>query len=90
MTETLNLILAFLMGAGAGALFFGGLWWTVMKGVTAKQPGSLFLGSFLLRTMAALLILSFFMHRRLAELALCLFGFVAVKVFFLAVPGRLP
>ena len=33
-----------------GAFFFGGLWWTVQKGVTSETPALWFLGSLLLRT----------------------------------------
>ena len=37
-----------------GAIFFGGLWWTVRKGVSSKQPALWFLGSLLLRMSIAL------------------------------------
>ena len=40
----------FVAGALLGAFFFGGLWWTVQKGVTSEQPALWFLGSLLLRT----------------------------------------
>ena len=49
MNETLTLMLAALAGAGLGALFFGGLWWTVRKGVSSGHPALWFLGSGLLR-----------------------------------------
>ena len=37
-----------------GAIFFGGLWWTVRKGVASRRPALWFLGSLLLRTSIAL------------------------------------
>ena len=43
--------LALSMGAGLvlGAIFFGGLWWTVIRGLSSRQPALWFLGSLLLR-----------------------------------------
>ena len=40
----------FVAGSMLGVLFFGGLWWTVQKGVTSDLPAFWFLGSLLLRT----------------------------------------
>ena len=50
MNETVNMILAFIAGLALGTLFFGGLWFTVKKAVTAKIPAlwiftSFFFGS---------------------------------------------
>ncbi len=53
MVETLRIIGAWLGGILLGAFFFVGLWWTVQKGVTARQPALLFLASMLIRTLAA-------------------------------------
>ena len=50
MSDILALALAFLAGALLGVFFFGGLWWTVQKGVTSETPALWFLGSLLLRT----------------------------------------
>ena len=54
MNEPLTLALAWLAGSALGANFFGGLWWTVRKGVSANQPALWFLGSLLLRMGIAL------------------------------------
>ncbi|GAB6040401.1 N-ATPase subunit AtpR [Endothiovibrio diazotrophicus] len=43
------LISAVAAGLLLGAFFFGGLWWTVRKGLTARQPALLFSASLLLR-----------------------------------------
>ncbi len=50
MSDLPTLALAFVAGALLGAFFFGGLWWTVQKGVASEQPALWFLGSLLLRT----------------------------------------
>ena len=49
MNETLGLVMAWLAGCAIGAVFFGGLWWTVRKAVSSRQPAMWFLGSLLLR-----------------------------------------
>ena len=54
MNEILSLVLALVTGVLLGAMFFGGLWWTVRKGVSSKQPALWFFGSLLLRTSIAL------------------------------------
>ncbi len=50
MSDSLALALAFLAGALLGVFFFGGLWWSVQKGVVSDRPALWFLGSLLLRT----------------------------------------
>ena len=54
MNESLSLVMALALplvaGVLLGAIFFGGLWWTVRKGVSFKHPAAWFLGSLLLRT----------------------------------------
>ena len=54
MNETLTLALALAAGVLLGAIFFGGLWWTVRKGVSSQRPALWFLGSLLLRMSIAL------------------------------------
>jgi F1F0 ATPase subunit 2 len=49
MNETVILVLAGGAGVLLGAFFFGGLWWTVRRGLSSKRPAFWFLGSLLLR-----------------------------------------
>lgn len=76
MPETLTLVLAGAAGAGLGALFFGGLWWTVRKGVSSERPALWFFGSLLLRTSIVLVGFYFVSGRQWQRLLLCLLGFV--------------
>ena len=55
MNEALSLASALIVGVLLGAVFFGGLWWTVRQGVLSKQPVLWFLGSLLLRMCIVLL-----------------------------------
>lgn len=50
MNDIFSLVPALITGLLLGAMFFGGLWWTVRKGVTSTRPALWFLGSLLLRT----------------------------------------
>ena len=80
MTEALALILAWTAGGVLGGIFFGGLWWTVRRGVLAKQPAIWFLGSLLLRMSIVLTGFYFVADRHWERLLLCLFGFVMARL----------
>ena len=54
MNEALILAFALVAGVFLGAVFFVGLWWTVRRGVSSRQPALWFFGSLLLRTGLAL------------------------------------
>ncbi|MEP6834374.1 MAG: ATP synthase subunit I [Gemmatimonas sp.] len=54
MRDLLSLIVASVFGLLLGAVFFGGLWWTVQRGLSSGQPAFWLLGSTLLRTGIAL------------------------------------
>src|SRR5674476_1130194 len=79
MNELLHLALALLAGLLLGALFFGGLWWTVLKGVSARQPALWFGASLLLRT--ALVLGGFYLVSGAdwKRLLLCLLGFIVAR-----------
>jgi len=49
MNESVTLLLAAFAGLLLGAVFFGGLWWTVQKGVASHHPALWFFGSFIAR-----------------------------------------
>ena len=79
MNDSLLLVLAGFAGLLLGAIFFGGLWWTVRKGLTAKQPALWFLGSTLLRMSIALVGFYFVGRDDWKRLLACLAGFVVAR-----------
>jgi len=93
MTDPLELALAGLVGAGLGVVFFGGLWWTVLRGVSSPHPVLWFLGSGLLRTgvvLAGLYVVSGGQWRRLVA---ALLGFIAARFAVMRLtrpPAELP
>ena len=80
MSETVGWALALLVGVVLGAVFFGGLWWTVQRGAVSASPGRWFLGSFVLRT--AIVLTGFYAvgADQPARLGLCLLGFLLARL----------
>ena len=50
MINALSFFSSLIAGLLLGAFFFGGLWWTVRKGVKSERVALWFFGSMLLRT----------------------------------------
>ena len=80
MNDTVSLVLAVVTGVLLGALFFGGLWWTVQKGVPSKRSALWFFGSLLLRTSIALAGFYFMARGHWERLLLCLLGFIMARL----------
>ncbi len=80
MTETLTLELAWVAGGALGAMFFGGLWWTVQKSLSSKRPALWLFGSLLLRMSLALAGFYFVAGGHWQRLLLCLLGFVLARL----------
>ena len=79
MIEFQSLALAGAAGALLGALFFGGLWWTVRQGVSSQWPALWFLGSMLLRMSITLTGFYFIGRENWQRWLLCLCGFVMAR-----------
>ena len=80
MNNVVSLLLALVAGLVLGAIFFGGLWWTVRKGISSKSPAFWFLGSMLLR-MSIVLIGFYFVGRGdWQRLVVCLLGFIIARL----------
>lgn len=80
MSEPLMLAMAVAAGLAIGGIFFGGLWWTVRRGMSSKYPALWFLGSLLLRMGIALGGFYFVSGGRCERLLLCLLGFVLARL----------
>lgn len=63
-----------------GALFFGGLWWTVVRGMSSRRPALWFFGSSLLRTSITLAGFYFVGGSNWERWLLCLMAFVLARV----------
>jgi len=79
MNEPLGLASALVAGVLLGAFFFGGLWWTVQRGLSSKRPAIWFFGSLLLRTSTAVAGFYFASGGHWERLLICLFGFFIAR-----------
>lgn len=79
MNEISNIIVPFVVGLLLGALFFGGLWFTVKKLITSKTPAILMIGSFLFRI--GIVLAGFYLIGLgdWKKLVVCLIGFVVAR-----------
>jgi F1F0 ATPase subunit 2 len=80
MNELLILVPAFAAGVLLGAIFFGGLWWTVIRGVSSQQPALWFFGSMLVRTAVTLTGFYFVAREHWERWLVCLMGFVLTRL----------
>ncbi|MDH3503676.1 MAG: ATP synthase subunit I [Nitrospirota bacterium] len=80
MNEIFMMVPALVAGMLLGAMFFGGLWWTVQKGVSSTRPAIWFFGSLLLRTSMTLAGFYVFSGGQWEKLLMCLLGFTIARV----------
>jgi F1F0 ATPase subunit 2 len=80
VNEPLQIALMLPAGMLLGALFFGGLWWTVQKGLASTQPALWFGASLLLRSAIVLAGFYYFAGPHWQRLLACLSGFIAARV----------
>jgi F1F0 ATPase subunit 2 len=75
-------------GLFLGVIFFGGLWWTVSKGMASPRPALWFIGSLVLRTGIVLAGLYVIAGGAWQRMLMCLLGFVVARfiVTWLAPP----
>lgn len=82
MSDAAGLLVAFIGGLALGSFFFGGLKWTVYRGMKGAKSGLWFLGSFIVRVVVA--VGGFYLaangdwKRALA----CALGFTAMRMVF--------
>ena len=80
MIDLWQTMLILLAGMLLGLVFFGGLWWTVQNGLSAKQPALWFGISMLLRTGIVLAGFYFIGGADWKRLLLCMLGFVIARI----------
>lgn len=88
-TEIFNWILTLLAGVLLGGFFFGGLWYTIQKGLTAKYPAVWFLGSMLVRTGVVLTGFYFTSGGKWERMAAALIGFIIARFVVMRLKEKL-
>jgi F1F0 ATPase subunit 2 len=79
MNEAITLVSALGAGGALGTLFFGGLWWTVKKGVSSSSPALWFSGSLLVRISLGLAGFYFVSGGHWQRLLSCSLGFFIAR-----------
>ena len=79
MNEPLTWVPAMVAGMAIGAMFFGGLWWTVRRAISASAPALWLLGGLLVRTTIALAGFFYVSGGHWQRWLACLAGFVAAR-----------
>ena len=80
MSEALILAGSMLAGVLLGALFFGGLWWTIRSSPPSQWSGLLFSASLLLRMAVAVTGFYLVSHGDWRKLVACLAGFLLARI----------
>ncbi len=83
-----SLISSLSLGVALGLFFFGGLWWTVGKGLTSQRPALWFMGSLLLRSAVVLCGFYFIGDGDWRRIAACLSGFIVARLIAIRLPRR--
>jgi F1F0 ATPase subunit 2 len=78
--DVLPLALAAIAGLLLGAIFFGGLYLTVRKGVSSRSPAVWFFGSLVVRMGIALAGFYFVSDGSWQRLVACFLGFVVARL----------
>lgn len=87
MNNILKMITPLVVGVLLGGIFFGGLWWTVKKGLLSKQPALWFISSLAFRTGIVLFGFYFIMRDHWERLLVCLIGFVVARFIVMRLTG---
>ncbi len=87
MTDTLLLLLAAAGGGLLGVFYFGGLRWTLRRGLASQASALWFAGSFLLRTGICLGGFYWIGANDPVRILVCLGGFIVARVIVTKLTG---
>lgn len=80
MSDVWMLAPALIVGCLLGTVFYGGLWWTVRKGMASAHPARWFFGSFLLRMGIAVGGFYVIANGDWKKMLACLAGFIIARI----------
>jgi F1F0 ATPase subunit 2 len=90
MNEIVGLMLVLSAGILLGLFFFGGLWWTVHRSISSKQPALWFFSSLLLRVSVVMSGFYFITGNNWYRLLLCLIGFIVARLAVMRFTRSMP
>jgi F1F0 ATPase subunit 2 len=80
ISDGFRFLLSWAGGVSLGLIFFGGLWWTVRKGMASARPALWFLGSMVVRTSIVIVGIYLMTGGRWESVVPCLIGFVMARL----------
>lgn len=80
MNDPLLILLSAIAGLVLGALFFGGLWWTVRRALASPSPALWFFSSLLIRMGIALAGLYYVGKDDWKRMTACVVGFMVARL----------
>jgi F1F0 ATPase subunit 2 len=89
MNSTLVLVFALFSGVFLGVVFFGGLCWTVRRGLLSPLPALWFSASSLIRAVLAVVGFYVVSHGEWRRLLACLLGFFLARIVVMQVSRKL-
>ncbi len=81
--QWLYIVLSFPVGLLLGGFFFGGLWWSVQKLSTVRNPALLFMVSFIVRTTVVMAGFYVLLMQGLLHLLIALGGYLVARTYCL-------
>lgn len=89
MNDILSLVPAVLAGILLGIIFFGGLWFTVNKGLGSKRATLIFFGSLIIRMAIILTGFYFVGGDNWQKMLACLVGFLIARIVITNITKKL-
>jgi F1F0 ATPase subunit 2 len=80
MSEGLWLCVSLVVGVALGGIYFGGLWWTVNRLMTAKNPAPIVLLSMGVRCAITIAGLYYLSDGRWLRIVVAMVGFIGVRI----------
>jgi F1F0 ATPase subunit 2 len=90
MSEAPFIAVAAAVGAVLGAIFYGGLWWTIRRGLLSRRPAVWFLTSLLARTAVAVIGFYEVFRGDWKRLVACLAGFILARMLVTRLTCTIP
>ena len=88
VSDVFGIGVALMVGVLLGVFFFGGLWWTIQKGIASEWAALWFISSLLLRTMVVLAGFYFVSQHHWSRLAACVVGFLLARIVVVSLLGH--
>lgn len=80
MNDPLSMLPPFTVGLVLGAVFFGGLWWTIRKALASPRPALLLISSAVIRMSVVVAGFYFSSDGQWQRLLACLVGFIIARL----------